>query len=81
VRGWGTAGLESHRRSITKAITWRVLGFAVTVGTTWVVTGEAGLAAAVGVVDTLVKIGMFYFHERAWNRSRFGRSQPPEYQI
>ena len=73
--------MESHRRSVVKAITWRVLGFAITVGATWTVTGEASLAATVAVVDTLVKIGIFYFHERAWNRSRFGRSKPPEYQI
>lgn len=73
--------MESHRRSVVKAITYRVLGFVITVGVTWAVTGEASLAATVGAVDALVKIGVFYFHERAWNRSRFGRIKPPEYQI
>ncbi|MCL5961150.1 MAG: DUF2061 domain-containing protein [Chloroflexi bacterium] len=44
------------------------------------VTGQASLATAVGLLDTLVKIGSFYVHERAWNRSRFGRVEPSKYQ-
>jgi len=65
--------MELHRRSIAKAVTWRVFAFAITVGTTWVITGEARLAAAVGTADTVLRIGSFYLHERAWNRSTFGR--------
>jgi len=33
------------------------------------------------LLDTAVKIGAFYFHERLWNHLRFGRAEPPEYQI
>jgi uncharacterized membrane protein len=39
----------------------------------WVVTGEAKFAAAIGAADAAVKIGLYYLHERAWNRSNFGR--------
>lgn len=73
--------MESHRRSVLKAVTYRVLGLAITTGTTWLLTGQASLAAAVGIVDTLVKIGVYYFHERAWNRSEYGRPEAPDYQI
>ncbi|MCL5263834.1 MAG: DUF2061 domain-containing protein [Chloroflexi bacterium] len=66
--------MESHRRSIAKAITWRLFALSITIGTVWALTGEARLAATVGLADTLLKIGSYYLHERAWTRSSFGRT-------
>jgi len=43
--------------------------------------GELRSAAAIGLADTLVKVGVYYGHERAWNRVRFGRGLQPEYEI
>ena len=45
------------------------------------VTGEATLSIGIGLLDSLVKVGAFYLHERMWNRLRFGKLEPPEYQI
>ena len=73
--------MESHYRSIVKAITWRAGGTIVTFGVAWILTGSIGFSAKMGLLDTMVKIGVFYFHERLWNRLNFGRSKPPEYQI
>ena len=73
--------MESHFRSIAKAITWRAGGTVVTFGVAWVLSGSLELAAQIGVLDTAVKIGAFYAHERAWNRLSFGKQKPPEYQI
>ncbi len=39
------------------------------------------LAAQIGILDTVIKIGAFYVHERFWNRLNFGKLKPPEYQI
>jgi uncharacterized membrane protein len=64
---------ESHRRSVAKAITWRVVAFVITVGVVWVVTGEPSSAAAIGIMDAVIKIFSYYLHERAWNRLRLGR--------
>ena len=73
--------MESHKRSIAKALSWRVMGAAFTATVVWVVTGKPGLAAAVGVVDTVIKLGAYYVHERVWNRIRFGQVRSPEYRI
>ncbi|MHC4431290.1 MAG: DUF2061 domain-containing protein [Planctomycetota bacterium] len=73
--------MESHFRSIAKAITWRAGGTVVTFAVAWVLTGSLELAAQIGVLDTAVKIGAFYAHERMWNRLSFGKQKPPEYQI
>jgi uncharacterized membrane protein len=73
--------MESHFRSITKAITWRTGGTVVTFAVAWVLTQKLELAAQIGVLDTAVKIGAFYAHERIWNRLNFGKKKLPEYQI
>ena len=73
--------MESHSRSIVKAVTWRAGGTVVTFFIAWMITGEATLSIGIGLLDSLVKVGAFYLHERMWNRLRFGTLEPPEYQI
>ena len=73
--------METHVRSIAKAITWRFGGTIVTFVVAWILTREFELAAQIGVLDTIIKLGAFYVHERMWNRLSFGKKQPPEYQI
>ena len=73
--------MESHIRSIAKAMTWRAGGTVVTFAVAWILTRKFELAAQIGVLDTAVKIGAFYFHERLWNRLNFGKEKPPEYEI
>ena len=73
--------MESHIRSILKAISWRVGGTAVTFLTAWLFVGSLEMAAKIGVLDTILKIGVFYFHERLWNRLHFGKVKQPDYQI
>ena len=73
--------MESHFRSIVKAITWRAGGTVVTFAVVWIWTRQLELAAQIGVLDTVVKIGAFYAHERIWNKLNFGKKKLPEYQI
>ena len=73
--------MESHLRSIAKAVTWRAGGTVVTFAVAWVLTRKFELAAQIGILDTTIKIGAFYAHERVWNRLKFGKEKPPEYQI
>ena len=69
----GAQGLESHYRSLIKAISWRVVALIITASIVWVVTGEIAFAAAVGGLDAAFKLGLYYLHERAWDRLSFGR--------
>lgn len=61
-----------RKRHFAKAVTYRVLGSAGTAAIAYGATGSLQLGAAVGVVDTVVKIGLYYFHERIWYRVRWG---------
>jgi uncharacterized membrane protein len=73
--------METHLRSIAKAISWRAGGTVVTFAIALLVSGKIDLAVKVGLLDTFVKIGAFYFHERIWHRISFGKLKQPEYEI
>jgi adenylylsulfate kinase len=68
---------ETHARSIAKAISWRVLGTLATTLLVFIFTGRLGLSLAVGGLEFVSKIGLFWFHERLWDRSRFGKEVIP----
>ena len=73
--------MESHFRTITKALSWRFVATLVTFTVAWLVTGKLTFAVEIGVADTLIKLGAYYFHERLWIRVKFGKLRRPEYEI
>ncbi|MGO9255919.1 MAG: DUF2061 domain-containing protein [Bryobacteraceae bacterium] len=75
------AGMETNTRSIAKAVSYRVLGSAVTGLIVFVLTGKGGLSVGAGALDIVLKIGAYFVHERIWDRIDFGRAKPPEYEI
>jgi len=73
--------METNSRSIAKAISYRVLGSASTALIFYVLSHNAKLAVGAGILDSVVKIGVYFIHERIWNHIDFGRPKPPEYEI
>ena len=73
--------LESHRRSVVKSLSYRVIAAAITTCIAWAITGNIKFGAAIGLTDTFVKILVYYFHERLWNRLSFGRKLTTTEQI
>jgi len=73
--------MESTRRSIAKALSWRLLATIITATLAYVVTGEVEIAAKIGLADTLIKLVVYIGHERLWNRLAYGRQPQPEYHI
>ncbi|MDB5417936.1 MAG: hypothetical protein JWP50_1355 [Phenylobacterium sp.] len=65
---------EAHSRSFLKAVSWRILGSIDTFVISYFVTGRLVFAASIASVETFTKIILFYFHERAWALSPFGRA-------
>ncbi|MEK6963208.1 MAG: DUF2061 domain-containing protein [Nanoarchaeota archaeon] len=64
--------MESRRRTFVKGITFRVLATLATFVVVFSFTGNLGLAGAVGGIDAISKFTLYYFHERAWNKSSWG---------
>ena len=73
--------MDSHFRSIVKSLSWRVFAAVITSLVVWGITGQGRLGFLVGISDTTIKLGVYYAHERAWNRINFGRAKAPDDEI
>ena len=69
--------METHLRSVVKGMSWRVIATLVTTLVVWVLSGEVSMALFAGASDSLVKIGLFWGHERIWQTVGWGRANPP----
>lgn len=68
---------ETRLRSLAKSLSWRFTGTVITTLVVWAFTGRAVFALTVGGTDCLVKVLVYFAHERVWDRVRFGRYQAP----
>ncbi len=60
------------KRHLAKAITWRLIASLTTFIIGWIVTGDLNFGMAIGAADVVIKIALYYFHERIWYHSKFG---------
>ena len=74
---------EKPYRSVVKTISWRTVGTLDTIIVSYFVTGNLVMAASIGSIEVITKMILYYFHERAWNRLKFGTLKQVEndYQI
>ncbi len=64
---------ENHNRSILKAISWRIFGSIDTILVSLFITQNLKLALSIGFIETFTKMFLYYFHERIWNKTNFGK--------
>ena len=65
--------MVAKKRHIVKTITWRIVGTLDTFLLSWLITGSAKIGAAIGGIEIVTKMILYYFHERAWYKlSKFG---------
>lgn len=65
--------MESHKRSIAKTVTWRVVGTLITFSVAYLLTGNLVLSIGIGGLDTTIKLFAYFFHERGWNKIKWER--------
>lgn len=73
--------METKSRSIAKALSWRFLATLITIFIVLIYTGRWQSAAVIGLLDTTIKVMIYYFHERLWLRVSFGLIKAPDYEI
>ena len=65
---------DKRKRSLLKTISWRIIATATTIVGVYIVTGNAYLSVSTGLGLNLFKAVAYYFHERAWERVKWGRT-------
>lgn len=64
---------ERPVRSILKTISWRIVGTIDTIIISWILTGQIETALAIGSVELVTKMILYFGHERIWNLIPYGK--------
>ena len=59
---------------MVKAVSWRISASLTTVLLVYLLTGETAVALSVGLLEIVVKLALYFLHERAWERIPLGKS-------
>jgi len=66
---------ETNIRSIVKGISWRFVATTTTIIIVYVFFGRLDLAIAAGILETILKVALYWAHERVWHKIRWGRKK------
>ncbi len=67
------ASSENIKRSLVKTISWRAVGTITTVAISYIITGTMALAFSIGGIELVSKMVLYFFHERAWEKIKWGK--------
>ncbi len=67
---------ETRYRSVIKALSWRVFATCATVIIVYLFTRKIVLSLGVGMIEVVVKLILYYFHEQLWTYVPLGRKKP-----
>lgn len=66
---------EKTSRSILKTISWRAIGTVDTILISYFVIGDLKWALSIGGIELFTKMGLYFLHERTWNKIKFGKEE------
>lgn len=67
--------IEQKRRSIVKTISWRFWATVTTVALVFLFVGEVKVAFSIGAFEVVLKMILYFFHERMWNKIKYGKKE------
>ncbi|MBI9054671.1 MAG: adenylyl-sulfate kinase [Bacteroidales bacterium] len=67
--------VEQKRRSIIKTISWRLWATITTIALVFLFVGEVKIALYIGAVEVVLKMILYFAHERIWNKIKFGKKE------
>lgn len=66
--------MDTKIRSWAKAISFRIIATIATVIIVFIITGNLSLASVIGGMDMIIKLFLYYLHERAWGKIIWGKN-------
>jgi len=66
---------ESSIRSVLKTVSWRLFATLTTVAIVYAFTAKLNIALAIGGIEMVLKLVLYYLHERGWNYIHLGRKE------
>lgn len=72
---------DTNLRTILKTISWRITATTTTVIIVYIFTGQIDTAIEVGLMEMVAKMLIYYFHERGWDKLKFGKKEIPSFVV
>lgn len=69
--------MDTQKRSIVKSIVWRVLAFLTTMIVVYIYSKDLKASLTIGIGANLIKMGIYYAHERVWEGISWGKIKHP----
>lgn len=66
---------ETNKRSIVKGISWRIVATTTTIIIVYVFFGRLDLAIAAGLIETVLKVALYWAHEKVWQKIHWGKKK------
>jgi uncharacterized membrane protein len=63
----------TRARSFIKSLSYRIFGTLSSFVVVYAITGKAKLSALIAFWETVLKVGIYYWHERIWDKIKWGR--------
>ena len=60
--------MTNKQKSLGKSLSYRFISVIMTFGISYAITGDTSVAATIVGIDSVFKMVMFYYHERAWSK-------------
>lgn len=73
VKSWASSNNEAPIRSLVKAYSYRCCGTLTTIAISYMVTGVITVSLAIGATEIIIKPFIYWCHERAWNKIKWGK--------
>ncbi len=72
------SAVDSKTRSWVKSIVWRVIGIVILGALAWLFTRDWQETTLITITFHAIRLVLYYFHERAWERIGWGRKKVRE---
>ncbi len=69
------ASMENNKRTLTKAISWQLIGFFMMAVVNYFYMGNFSQGLGLSALLTLIGLVSYYLHERFWASIRWGTGQ------
>lgn len=66
---------DTKLRSILKTISWRFWATATTIALVFLFIGEPEVAFSIGIIEVILKMLIYFVHERTWDKIKYGRKE------
>lgn len=69
--------MDTKKRSWIKSVTWRIVGVVILGAITYLVTWDWGKTTGITAIFHGVRLVLYYWHERLWERIDWGKVRHP----